>query len=273
MISTGVPVERSPELDAATGLADALKVPPKPSTPAEIAHWNQMFFNLMIYRIERGNVNVKSTDKRHTELYNWIVQLRKDYRTRERDPSESTLTEEQINVLESVRFAFTTRGEEHWQKNYQKLKEYKADHGHVLVPRQCEIPGLGDWVTSQRQQYQEYTKGRPTPLTKQRKELLDEIGFQFRIRNRPEWSSKYEELLAYKKKNGDTRVPQHFRENKALGKWVAKQREQYKLHKKGKHSFLTPDRLEKLNVIGFVWSIRGESSTMLTPEKITNNVD
>ena len=73
-------------------------------------------------------------------------------------------------------------------------------------------------VTSQRQQYQEYTKGRPTPLTKQRKELLDEIGFQFRIRNRPEWSSKYEELLAYKKKHGDTRVPQHFRENKALGK-------------------------------------------------------
>ena len=91
-------------------------------------------------------MNVKSTDKRHTELYKWIVQLRKDYRTRERDPSESTLTEEQISVLESVRFAFTTRGEEHWQKNYQKLKEYKADHGHVLVPRQCEIPGLGDWV-------------------------------------------------------------------------------------------------------------------------------
>ena len=73
-------------------------------------------------------------------------------------------------------------------------------------------------VTSQRQQYQEYTKGKPTPLTKQRKELLDEIGFQFRIRNRPEWSSKYEELLTYKEKNGDTRVPQHYKANKALGK-------------------------------------------------------
>ena len=48
IISTGIPVERSLELDAATGLADALKVPPKPSTPAEIAHWNQIFFNLMV---------------------------------------------------------------------------------------------------------------------------------------------------------------------------------------------------------------------------------
>lgn len=173
---------------------------------------------LQLYRISNGNVNVKSTDRKHADLYKWIVQLRKDYKTRERDPSESPLTEDQISVLESVRFAFTTRGEEHWQKNYEKLKEYKNDHGHVLVPRQCEIPGLGDWVTSQRQQYQEYTKGRPTPLTKQRKELLDEIGFQFRIRNRPEWSSKYEELLQYKEKNGDTRVPQHYKANKALGK-------------------------------------------------------
>lgn len=269
-LPSGTPAT-GPAIDAATGdpptaptegvAAAAPKVLPKPSTSEELAHWNQMFFDLMLYRIGNGNVNVKSTDRANANLYKWIVQLRKDYKARERDPSESTLTEEQISVLESVRFAFTTRGEEHWQKNYDKLKEYKGDHGHVLVPRQCEIPGLGDWVTSQRQQYQEYTKGRPTPLTKQRKELLDEIGFQFRIRNRPEWSSKYEELLSYKEKNGDTRVPQHYKVNKALGKWVAKQREQFKLHKKRKHSFLTPDRLEKLNSIGFAWSVRGESSS------------
>ena len=101
---------------------------------------------LQLYRIENGNVNVKSTDRKHGDLYSWIVQLRKDYKTRERDPSESPLTEAQISVLESVRFAFTTRGEEHWQKSYERLKEYKANHGHVLVPRQCEIQGLGDWV-------------------------------------------------------------------------------------------------------------------------------
>lgn len=54
----------------------------------------------------------------------------------------------------------------------------------------------------------------------------------------------------------DCKVPQHYRENRALGKWVAKQREQYKLLQKGKHSFLTPLRIEKLNEAGFVWSIR-----------------
>ena len=51
-------------------------------------------------------------------------------------------------------------------------------------------------------------------------------------------------------------MPQHYRENRALGKWVAKQREQYKLKKKGQHSFLTPDREEKLTSVAFVWQVR-----------------
>lgn len=50
---------------------------------------------------------------------------------------------------------------------------------------------------------------------------------------------------------------------------MAKQREQFKLHKKGKHSFLTPDRLEKLNSIGFVWSVRELS---LKPTKPNKNI-
>ena len=69
-------------------------------------------------------------------------------------------------------------------------------------------------------------------------------------------------------------MPQHYKENKALGKWVAKQREQHKLLKKGQHSFLTPYRLEKLNNVGFVWSVRAsldgtgddESSVKLTED-------
>jgi Helicase associated domain len=69
------------------------------------------------------------------------------HQIRERSADASPLTADQIAVLESVRFAFTTRGEEHWQKSYEKLKEFKEEHGHVLVPRQSEIPGLGDWVS------------------------------------------------------------------------------------------------------------------------------
>lgn len=67
---------------------------------------------------------------------------------------------------------------------------------------------------------------------------------------------RYAELLEYKAEKGNCKVPQHYKPNKALGKWVAKQREQYKRLHKGQHSFLTPYRVEKLTAVGFVWQIR-----------------
>ena len=126
-------------------------------------------------------------------------------------------------------------------------------------------------------------------LNQDRIDKLEAIGFVWKIRNRPEWDRRFQELKEYLNKYGDTKVPQHYRENKGLGKWVAKQvrlledslqfiilylpgpwfsllyakqqREQYKNRQKGKHSFLTPDRLEKLESIGFIWQVRNPVPT------------
>lgn len=122
--------------------------------------------------------------------------------------------------------------------------------------------------------------GQASQLNDERIRKLNDLDFVWQVRNRPEWEARYQELLEYKAANGDCRVPQHFNSNKALGKWVAKQREQYKLLKAGKHSFLTPYRLEKLEQAGFVWSVRtpfesevrnviSESSTTRTEEAMT----
>jgi hypothetical protein len=105
-------------------------------------------------------------------------------------------------------------------------------------------------------QYKAWKQGQASQLTRERREKLEEIGFAWQVRQRPEWEHRFAELLEYKNKHADCKVPQHYRDNKALGKWVAKQREQHKLLKKGQHSFLTPYRLEKLNTIGFVWAVR-----------------
>lgn len=54
---------------------------------------------------------------------------------------------------------------------------------------------------------------------------------------------------------------------------MAKQREQYRLRSQGKHSFLTPDRLEKLNEAGFVWSVRKDDpGDGLSPKKEAKKV-
>ena len=73
--------------------------------------------------------------------------------------------------------------------------------------------------------------------------------------------------------HGDCRVPQHYKPNKSLGKWVAKQREQYKLKLKGQHSFLTPYREEKLNQAGFSWHVRNslDSEVQNVMDEMINN--
>ena len=129
---------------------------------------------------------------------------------------------------------------------------------------------MGDWVIDQRRQYKLMMQGKPSVLDPERQRKLEEVGMVWIVRNRPEWNNRFQELLTYREKHGDTKVPQHYKDTPGLGKWVAKQREQYRLRSQGKHSFLTPDRLEKLNEAGFVWSVRKEDpGDGLSPKKET----
>ena len=231
--------------------------------------FNNYLYQLLLFKAERGTYHVPKED--YPELHAWLQYVKREYKNHaavkeegdeaEADESEepatpSTLTEDQIKVLQHLHVPLTSRGDEHWNRFFSLLEDYKKTHGHILVPRLCEIPGLGDWVTDQRRQYKAMKQGQTSQLSKERKLKLESLGFIWQVRNRPEWDQRYSELLEYKEKNGDCKVPQHFKENKALGKWVAKQREQFKLLKHGKHSFLTEDRLEKLNTVGFVWQVR-----------------
>ncbi|CAJ1900509.1 unnamed protein product [Cylindrotheca closterium] len=70
------------------------------------------------------------------------------------------------------------------------------------------------------------------------------------------WEKRYQELVEYKKRFGDTKVPKEWAENKQLAGWVRKQREQYRREAAGEQTALTDERKEKLFEIGFVWSLR-----------------
>lgn len=68
-----------------------------------------------------------------------------------------------------------------------------------------------------------------------------------------QWRDMFHRLKLYKETKGDTLVPQNYEEDPPLGKWVNTQRRQYKLHASGRHSLITPERIELLNEEGFVW--------------------
>jgi hypothetical protein len=85
------------------------------------------------------------------------------------------------------------------------------------------------------------------------------------------WFTKYNELIEFQREHGHVDVPQTYRGNKALGKWVGKQRELYKVHIENrspdktmhKACSLNEERVELLNKIGFRWAIgKGQAAKL-----------
>jgi hypothetical protein len=96
-----------------------------------------------------------------------------------------------------------------------------------------------------KQRYQR-KKGK---LEEGRVRRLEELGFVWGTQE--EWEARYGELVAYKERFGDSRVPHGWEENPQLGRWVDKQRQQ---RKKGK---VEAGRLQRLEELGFVWDLFG----------------
>lgn len=141
---------------------------------------------------------------------------------------------------------------EKWIKGFETLCRYKEANGDVLVPqRYITTDGfkLGKWTNRQRLEYQMFHAGKTSPLTKERIVQLDQIGFEWDARDSL-WTMQFEALVQYKKDNGNCLVPIA---DDVLGCWVQTQRQQMTKKNKGLTSYLTPQRIEKLNSLGFEW--------------------
>eukprot|EP00978_Attheya_sp_CCMP212_P027299 scaffold91428_cov58-Attheya_sp.AAC.1 len=158
--------------------------------------------------------------------------------------------------------------DQQWNTRYQELQEYQAEHGDCLVP--TKYPALYKWVTTQRTKYSVLkSKTGKSSITPERIRLLEKLGFVWDARLMPsiwwfnqQWNMRYQELKEYQAEHGDCLVPSRYHPNPALGKWVRNQRNAYYVWKneKGKSS-ITPERIELLEQLGFVWDARLIPST------------
>jgi len=222
--------------------------------------WQAMLYNLLAFKVKHGHMNIKfnAADETTKNLYHWCQNQRKHYRQLTVG-KDSLLNEERVKILQCVGFQWNLRGDTFWTQQLDALKRYKLEFGNTMVPRRWKpSKRLGEWVTDQRRQYKFKSVGKISLLTDERQKKLDEINFIWSVRSRTEWSDRYQELLIFRGREGHCCVPQHFASNKALGKWVSKQREQYQYHTKGTHSFMTQERIQLLNKIGFIWSAKGK---------------
>jgi len=185
----------------------------------------------------------------------------------------SSMTDERIRKLEGIGFQWShqlelSRRHVPWEQRFAELEKYKDIHKHCNVPGGWkENPTLGNWVGQQRKQYRLLKEGTSSAMTEERIRKLEGIGFEWFLRpERPVlWEHRFEELKHYKEIHKHCNVPEEWKENPQLGKWVGTQRGQYRLLMEGKSSSMTDERIRKLEGIGFQWSHQLELSRRHVP--------
>ena len=151
-----------------------------------------------------------------------------------------------------------------WKERYSECKEFRKNNNHCKIPTNFkENKSLGIWVQEQRRNFKKQMKGEKPrkELTQEQIEMLDEIGFHWGFTPDPNkslepdasWEKNFAKLQEYKKAHGDFDVPMDDAAYSKLGKWTRVQRSQKNLRDTKRKCFIKPDRIKKLDGIGFNW--------------------
>ena len=145
---------------------------------------------------------------------------------------------------------------EPWNEKYKALKSFYQSYGHVNVSQNYkDDPSLIQWVKRQRYQHKLKAQGRHSPLTNQREELLEQLGFVWEW-HASVWEDRLAELRAFAEVHGHCMVPTKYPVNQPLAVWVKCQRRQYKLFLSRRKSTITIERIKTLSSLGFVFNPR-----------------
>ena len=243
----------------------------------EADSWNKRLEELKAYKEANGNALVSRNYEENKKLGRWCDHQRQQYRNMKAG-KRHYMTKEKLKKLEDAGFVFVPppQNVDQWTVNYNKLAKYKEENGNCRVPYSYpEDPGLGTWVETLRTQYTRLKRGRSSRLTNERIRMLEDLGMEWEVKKAPSaavaddghspapqkptgrgsWETRFEELKAYKEVHGHANVPNNYPPNKRLGSFVKKQREDYRLYNSGKHSAMSPERIERLESLGFAWTV------------------
>lgn len=214
------------------------------------------------YKKEHGGEPIPSQYKTEDGIWlgSWIS--RQKQRLKKNDP---TLTQEQYDALKELFRDEMARGkggdlqqkcqvrDQNWQRNYRRAKVYYKKHGDLLVPASYTDETnfrLGVWISNLRAA----RKSRPDSfqVTPEHIALLDEIGMEWDAR-KAKWLCAFRCAEKYSEEHGNLRVPVNYKtkEGYCLGDWIRRMRDSYARH----DPKLTPERIEKLNELGMIWSL------------------
>ncbi|VEU34724.1 unnamed protein product [Pseudo-nitzschia multistriata] len=123
-----------------------------------------------------------------------------------------------------------------------------------VAPLPTTAPSPVDFIRSSTLHTAEAPSFAGVSLHQQAPDEADDISKRFNKHQCKQWTVKFHELIAYKKKHGHCNVPHLYKENRGLAMWVKRQRHQHNLLAEKKPSTLTGERIKLLESIGFIWN-------------------
>ena len=145
-----------------------------------------------------------------------------------------------------------------WDEWYKLAKDYRRDHGDLLVPSAYRCPGgerLGRWIDGQRARYNDVPSNTGV-LYPEQIALLEEIDMVWKLEYRHPWKSWLKKLEWYKRIYGNIDIPGDFEDNHFhLGNWIIEQR------KKRHAGLLTEQQIADLDNLGMLWNVASPPRT------------
>jgi hypothetical protein len=196
--------------------------------------WEEAFSALQKYSSEKGHCLV------HTDLKIGNVNLGKWVQHQRRFKKQGELTNDRVLRLNSLGFNWDPFSAQ-WEEAFNKLLNFRKKNGNCRVHIDYKVGDfkLGNWVSVQREHR------KKSKLTDERIKRLDELEFIWDPRT-AQWEEAFAALQSFRARVGHCDVAEKVIENGVkLGKWAIMQRRRKDL--------LNPDRISRLNSIGFVW--------------------
>jgi len=218
--------------------------------------WEERYVQLKNYVDTYGDSNVPL---KYDSLGGWVQYQRR---------SKSRLSNVQRDKLEQLNFCWDVKDHQ-WKVKYEELRKFIQQHNHSHVPRTGDSKSLHAWCGTQRQLYRrKYNRNHEqtdtkrvmsATLTDEREALLTKINFEFEKYHDYWWRQRIQQLKEYKRQRGHLN---HLgTKDGALGAWANTQRTEYRFFMKATadqhhYTHLTEERIEELEALGFVWSMR-----------------
>ncbi|KAL3927696.1 MAG: hypothetical protein SGBAC_012977, partial [Bacillariaceae sp.] len=121
-----------------------------------------------------------------------------------------------------------------WNSRFRR-KNWISPQGRQFGNLSRAVEKQDDWLIKEEKKQMKQNK---------RKQELEE-----------EWQKQYNRLRKYKRRHGDTLIPDNSERYSELRCWVRRQRREYYRSIKTDRSNITPEQIEALNKLGFQWEI------------------